>query len=172
MSVLRPFVRVVDSINGWIGKGVSWFTLILVLITVYDVMMRYFFRAGSIAIQEAEWHLFAFNFMLAGAWTMLNDGHVRVDLLYHRFSQSRKAWVDFLGSLIFCIPYCLLIIWASWPFVADSWSIWEGSPDPGGLPALYILKTTIPITFLLIGFQAASQTVKNLFIILGKETKL
>ena len=84
-------VRVIDAMKGWIGNGVSWLTLLLVLITVYDVMMRYFFRAGSIAIQEAEWHLFAMNFMLAGGWTLLHGGHVRVDFLYTRFGKDKKA---------------------------------------------------------------------------------
>ena len=169
MNILRSFVRVIDRLNEWIGNGVSWLTLILVLITVYDVMMRYFFRAGSIAIQEAEWHLFAMNFMLAGGWTLLHEGHVRVDLLYARFDKDKKAWIDFLCSLTFCIPYCVLVIFAAWPFVLDSWSIWEGSPDPGGLPGLYILKTVIPVSFLLIGIQAVSEAIKNLFIILKKE---
>lgn len=91
MRILRTLVRVIDAMKGWIGNGVSWLTLLLVLITVYDVMMRYFFRAGSIAIQEAEWHLFAMNFMLAGGWTLLHGGHVRVDFLYTRFGKDKKA---------------------------------------------------------------------------------
>jgi TRAP-type mannitol/chloroaromatic compound transport system permease small subunit len=169
--VLGPIVRTIDGVNGWIGKGISWLTLILVLVTVYDVVMRYVFHAGSVAIQEAEWHLFAMNFLIAGGWTLLNDGHVRVDLLYMRFSERAKAWIDLFGSLLFCIPYCLLIIWAAWPFVIDSWSIWEYSPDPGGLPARYVLKTVIPVGFLLIGIQAVSQAIKNFLVIAGKDEK-
>jgi TRAP-type mannitol/chloroaromatic compound transport system permease small subunit len=154
--------------NGWIGDGVSWLSLVLVLVTVYDVFMRYFLREGSVAIQEAEWHLFAMNFMLAGGWTLLKAGHVRVDILYSRFSKHQKAWVDLLGSLVFCIPYCILVIFAAWRFVYDSWSILEGSPDPGGLPALYILKTVMPVAFLLVGLQAVSEAIKNALIILDK----
>jgi TRAP-type mannitol/chloroaromatic compound transport system permease small subunit len=154
--------------NVWIGDGVSWLSLVLVLVTVYDVFMRYFLREGSVAIQEAEWHLFAMNFMLAGGWTLLKAGHVRVDILYSRFSKHQKAWVDLLGSLVFCIPYCILVIFAAWRFVYDSWSILEGSPDPGGLPALYILKTVMPVAFLLVGLQAVSEAIKNALIILDK----
>ena len=169
MRKARTVVRTIDSINWWVGSGVKWLTLLLVLITTYDVLMRYVFRAGSIYIQESEWHLFAANFMLAAGWTLLNDGHVRVDLVYTRLSDKKKAWIDFLGSIVFLIPYCMLVIWAAWPFVSDSWSILEGSPDPGGLPALYLLKTVIPVSFFLLGIQAISQAVKNFFILTGKE---
>lgn len=169
MKEARTVVRTIDSINEWVGSGVKWLTLLLVLITVYDVLMRYVFRAGSIYIQESEWHLFAANFMLAAGWTLLNDGHVRVDLIYTRLSDKKKAWIDLFGSIVFLLPYCMLVIWAAWPFVADSWSILEGSPDPGGLPALYLLKTVIPVAFLLLGIQAISQAVKNFFILAGRE---
>lgn len=169
MKVTRTVIRTIDTINDWVGSGVKWLTLLLVLITVYDVLMRYVFRAGSIYIQESEWHLFAANFMLAAGWTLLNDGHVRVDLIYTLLDDKKKAWIDFLGSIVFLLPYCMLVIWAAWPFVVDSWSILEGSSDPGGLPARYLLKTVIPVAFLLLAIQAISQAVKNFLLIAGKE---
>lgn len=171
MKAVRTIIRTIDSINGSVGSGVKWLTLLLVLITVYDVVMRYIFHAGSVYIQELEWHLFAANFMLAAGWTLLNEGHVRVDFFYARLSNKKKAWIDFLGSIIFCLPYCMLVIWASWPLIADSWSIWEGSPDPGGLPARYLLRTVIPVAFLLLGLQAIVQAVKSFFIIVREEEK-
>ena len=171
MKILKRIVQTIDSINGWTGRAISWLTLILVLVTVYDVVMRYLFRAGSVGIQEAEWHLFAMNFILAAGWTLLNDGHVRVDMLYMRLGQRAKSWIDLFGSLFFLIPYCILIIWAAWPFVFDSWSIGEGSPDPGGLPARYVLKTCIPLAFFLIGIQAFSQAIKNFLVITGEAEK-
>lgn len=171
MKALKRIVQTIDGINGWAGKAVSWLTLLLVLVTVYDVMMRYLFHAGSIAIQEAEWHLFGMNFLIAAGWTLLNEGHVRVDLLYTRLGRRAKSWVDLFGSIFFLVPYCILIIWAAWPFVVDSWTIGEGSPDPGGLPARYILKTCIPLAFLLLGVQAFSQAIKNFFVITGREEK-
>lgn len=171
MKILRLIVRAIDSINEWIGKGIAWLTLLLVLITVYDVTMRYIFHAGSVAMVDAEIHLFAMNFLLAAGWTFLNNGHVRVDLVYIRLSRKKKAWIDLLGSLLLCIPYCILVIWAALPFVLDSWSVWECSPDPGGLPARYVLKTCIPLAFLLIAIQAISLAIKNFFILTGKEEK-
>ena len=172
MKILRLSVRVIDGANGWIGRAVAWLTLVMVLITVYDVIMRYIFHAGSVAIVEAEIHLFAMNFLLAAGWTFLNDGHVRVDLVYTRLNRKKKAWIDLLGSLLFCIPYCMLIIWSVWPFLVDSWSVRECSPDPGGLPCRYVLKACIPLAFLLIAAQAISQAIKNLFILTCKEEKL
>ncbi|MGD2125686.1 MAG: TRAP transporter small permease subunit [Desulfobacteraceae bacterium] len=169
---MKAFVRVIDTINGWIGKAVGWFTLILVLITVYDVVMRYIFHAGSVAIMELEIHLFAMNFMLAAGWTFLVDGHVRVDLLYTRFNEKAKAWVDLFGTLFLCIPYCILVAWAAWPFLSNSWSIREFSPNPGGLPAVYVLKAVIPAAFLLIGIQAVSLFIKKIYFLAGKGENL
>jgi len=166
---LESIVCIIDGVNARIGKWVAWLTLLLVLITVYDVIMRYFFRAGSVAIQEIEIHLFAMNFLLAAGWTYLNDGHVRVDILYLRFGPKTKALIDLLGALLFCVPYCLLVIWAAGPFVMDSWAIREGSPNPGGLPATYVLKATIPLAFFLIAVQAISQAMKKIIFLTGKE---
>ena len=158
---MNSFVRFVDQVSTRIGHAVSWMTLLMVLITMYDVIMRYIFKAGSIWIQEAEWHLFAANFMLAASWTLLRNGHVRVDLFYVKFSAKTKAWVDLIGSIFFLLPFCVLVVYSSIPFVSDSWAIWEGSSDPGGLPARYILKSVIPLTFMLLALQGISEIVKN-----------
>ncbi len=158
---MNSLARFVDQVSTRIGHVVSWMTLLMVLITMYDVIMRYIFKAGSIWIQEAEWHLFAANFMLAASWTLLRNGHVRVDLFYVKFSAKTKAWVDLIGSIFFLLPFCALIVYSSIPFVSDSWAIWEGSSDPGGLPARYILKSVIPLTFMLLALQGISEIVKN-----------
>ncbi|MFZ7128402.1 MAG: TRAP transporter small permease subunit [Desulfobacterales bacterium] len=158
---MSSFARIMDKISIYIGHTVSWMTLMMVLLTMYDVVMRYVFKAGSIWIQELEWHLFAANFMLAASWTLLRNGHVRVDLFYIRFNPKTKAWVDLIGSLLFLLPFCALIVYASIPFVSDSWAILEGSSDPGGLPARYILKTVIPLTFFLLALQGISEIIKN-----------
>ena len=168
MNGFRKVFGIIDSLNNRVGQAVSWLTLFLVIITIYDVLMRYVFRSGSIWIQEAEWHLFSANFMLAGGWTLLRDGHVRVDLFYSKFTPRTKALIDLGGAVFFLIPYCALIVWASFPYVADSWGMWEGSQDPGGLPGRFILKTVIPVTFILIGFQGISQIMKNIFVLTGR----
>lgn len=155
----------IDAFNQRVGRAVSWMTLLLVLMTIYDIMMRYIFKAGSVWIQEAEWHLFAANFMLAGGWTLLRGGHVRVDLLYTRFSPRTQAIVDLVGTILFLFPFCAVVIWASIPYVMDSWALLEGSPDPGGLPGRFLLKTIIPVTFFLIALQGVSLLAKNIQIL-------
>lgn len=162
---MSSFARFMDKISIRVGHAASWMTLILVLVTMYDVIMRYIFKAGSIWIQESEWHLFAANFMLAASWTLLRNGHVRVDIFYVKFSTKTKAWIDLIGSILFLLPFCILIVYSSIPFVFDSWSMLEGSSDPGGLPARYILKSVIPLTFILLALQGISEIIKNAAVI-------
>lgn len=123
---MSSFARFMDKVSIRVGHAASWMTLILVLVTMYDVIMRYIFKAGSIWIQESEWHLFAANFMLAASWTLLRNGHVRVDIFYVKFSTKTKAWIDLIGSILFLLPFCILIVYSSIPFVFDSWSMLEG----------------------------------------------
>ncbi|MDQ7782221.1 MAG: TRAP transporter small permease subunit [Desulfomonilaceae bacterium] len=171
MKTLELFVRLTDAVNEFLGKAVSWFVPLLMLVTVYDVLMRYIFRATSVKFMDIETNLYILNFMLAAGWTLIHDGHVRVDLVYARLDQKKKAWINIFGSLVFCVPFCILVIWTSWPYVLDSWRVLEGSPDPGGLPGTFLIKTSIPVTFFLLGMQAVSQAIKNLFTVMGKEVK-
>ena len=147
----------------------AWLVLILVLLISYDVAMRYLFHSGSVALQELEWHIFAIIFLFGGAYTLKYDGHVRVDILYRsRFLSNRhRAWVDLIGTLVFLIPFCLLVISGSLPFVGNSFSMSEGSPDPGGLPYRYLLKAAIPVAFGLLLLQGVSLLITSINVIRG-----
>ncbi|MFQ5848317.1 MAG: TRAP transporter small permease subunit, partial [Candidatus Methylomirabilales bacterium] len=147
----------------------SWIALVLVLVVAWNVIVRYLFHRGSVAMQELEWHLFGPLFLLTAAYTLVYDEHVRVDILYSRFSARTRAYVDFVGSLLFLIPVCIIIIWTSWSFIGASWAAGEGSPDPGGLPARYILKAIMPIGFALLGLQGVSMALHSLCRLLGLE---
>ena len=153
------------------GRALAWLVLVMVLLVSYDVMMRYFFLSGSIAIQELEWHLFSIIFLLGAAYTLKHDDHVRLDLLYRsRFmSDYRRAWVNLACSLLFLIPFCVLIIKSSWPFVSQAYQFSEGSPDPGGLPYRWILKAVIPLGFFLLIIQGISESLKNISFILTRK---
>jgi len=153
-------MNLIDQLNSAVGKIVSWLTLLLVLIIVLDVALRYLFSITSAASFELEWHLFATIFLLGSAWTLKEDRHVRVDVFYHRFSEKNKAWVNLLGSLILLFPFCLVGFWESLSFVYSSFMLNETSPQPGGLPARYIIKSTIPIGFLLLGLQGFSMMLR------------
>ena len=155
------------------GRGLAWLVLALVLLVGYDVMMRYFFLSGSIAIQELEWHLFSIIFLLGAAYTLKHDEHVRLDLVYRsRFmSDYHRAWVNLVCTLLFLIPFCVLIIISSWPFVSQAYLFAEGSPDPGGLPYRWVLKAAIPLGFFLLIVQGVSEALKSLAFILARKSR-
>ena len=169
MKGLRRLAHAIDKISSVAGEASSWLVFLLVLITTTDVIMRYFFSAGSVALQELEWHLYAANFIIAAGWTMKNDQHVRIDLFYQHFGPKTKAAVNLIGAIIFCIPFCLIVIWAAWPFLMNAWEVRESSPNPGGLPARYILKAFIHLGFGLILLQSISEVVKSFLTIAGDE---
>lgn len=161
MNFIKSYINLVDSINEKLGKATSWLTLILVLVVSYDVIVRYFFQSSSVAMQELEWHIFALIFLLAAAYTLKVDEHVRVDVLYTRFSEKSKALINLIGSILFLIPFCILVIIASDNFVLVSFNWKETSPDAGGLPARYILKAFIPLSFFFILLQGIAITFRS-----------
>ncbi|MBT3352142.1 MAG: TRAP transporter small permease subunit [Nitrospinaceae bacterium] len=169
MTCLGKFSIFIDALNERVGRATSYCTFFMVIITVIDVLLRYLFRAGSVGVQELEWHLFGFVFLLGAAYTLLKDEHVRVDIFYARRNKRGRAWVNLIGSIIFCLPVSFVIIWTSLPFVLSSWQFLEGSPDPGGLPARYILKSAIPVGFFLVALQSISIAIKSLEVILTVE---
>ena len=172
MKFLLRLSNFIDSLNEKVGFAVAWLTTALVLVVCYDVFTRYLLKSSVVAIQELEWHLFAIIFLLGAAYTLKHDRHVRVDVFFVKMSKKTQAWINFLGSLIFLIPFALLVIYSSRNFVITSFLIGEKSPDPGGLPARYILKACIPIGFFLLFLQGISLTIKSYFTLTGKETSL
>ena len=168
--MLQKIASALNTINQWIGRAVSWLTFTLVLITAWDVLARYFFKSGSVALQELEWHVFSVIFLLSAGYTLQQDGHVRVDIFYSNLSARGKAIIDLAGSLLFLLPFCLLIIISSKGFVMSSWSTGEGSGDPGGLPARYILKAMIPTGFLLLALQGISLSLQSLVTAFSQES--
>lgn len=171
MKFLQQYIRVVDRLNETIGRGVVWLSSVLVLVVCYDVFTRYILKTSSVAVQELEWHIFAVLFLIAAAYSLKHDRHVRVDVFYLKFSERGKAWVDFLGSLVFLVPLCIVAILASQQFVLNSFRIGEISPDPGGLPARYLLKAAIPLGFFLLLLQGLSLSFRSLLTLLGKPLK-
>ncbi len=169
MRFLKELCNKIDKLNIWVGKGAAWVTLLLVLVVFIDVVMRYMFEMSFVFVQELEWHLFAFIFLIGAGNTLLKDGHVRVDIIYQRLGPKAKAWINMLGVIFFLIPGCYLIMETSSKFVYHSWSVMEVSPDPGGIPYRFVLKSCIPIGFTLILLQGISLGIKSFFTIIGKD---
>ena len=170
MNFLKGYVKFIDGLNEKIGIFVAWLTTLLVLNVFYDTVMRYAFNKGSIGMQEMEWHLFSAIFLIGAAYTLKHNGHVRVDIIYTKLSVRGKAWIDLIGTFAFLIPFCLIVIYATKGFILNSWAVREMSPDPGGLPARYILKSLIPFGFSLLMLQGIAEAFKSVLIIKGQRT--
>jgi len=125
------------------GKGVAWLTLLMVLLTFSIVILRYGFNLGWIWLQEIVIYLHVAVFTIAAAWTLQQDGHVRVDIFYTDMPKKKRALVDLLGTVLFLIPFCLFMLIISWPYVANSWQLLESSREAGGLPLVFVLKSLI-----------------------------
>src|SRR5512134_4143350 len=158
-SPVRRLARRIDAWQDAFGRALSWLMLVMVLVVFSDVVMRYLLNVTSVFTQELEWYLFAITYLLAGGYVMLYDEHVRVDIVYSRFSPRKKAWFDFVLLFVFFYPSAIVIVWSTWPFFRNALSVWEGSPDPGGIPARWALKAVIILAFLVMMIQAASQAI-------------
>jgi TRAP-type mannitol/chloroaromatic compound transport system permease small subunit len=150
----------IDRINAAIGRTAMWCSLYVVLAEFAVVVMRYALGLGSIRLQESVLYAHAGLFMLAAAWTLQIDGHVRVDVFYAQARPRTRAVIDLLGALIFLAPFAAVLTMLSVPYVARSWAILESSRETSGLPLVYLLKTFIPLFALLIGLQGVAQAIR------------
>ena len=169
MQALIKFTAIIDRLNEQIGRGVAWVTLLLVLVVFVDVVMRYAFKTSFVFVQELEWHLFAFIFLVGAGYTLLHDGHVRVDIIYQRLGGRGRAWINLVGVILFLIPGCYLVIKTSFKFVLNAYTVLEGSPDPGGIPYRFLVKSTIPVGFGLLLLQGLSLGIHSFLQLIGAE---
>lgn len=129
--------------------------MILLLFNVfYDVVMRYAFNDVSIGMQELEWHLFSAVFLLGIPYAIRENNHVRVDILYDRWSVKMQAFINLFGSFVFILPFVVLVTYYSMSFAFDAYEMGEGSGDPGGLPFRWIIKSLIPLSFIMMGLAS------------------
>lgn len=171
MVLLRRLSAAVDALNDHIGATIRWLALVMVLLGAYNAIARYLTKftglsLASNAFTELQWYLFSLIFLLGAAYGLRHDVHVRVDVLFEKLTPRGKAWVDLAGTVLFLIPFCVLMLWVSWPAVRNSWMIRETSPDPGGL-ARYPIKAAILVGFMLLLLQGLSQLVKRVDAIRG-----
>jgi TRAP-type mannitol/chloroaromatic compound transport system permease small subunit len=171
LHYLEKLACAIDWLNEWIGRLAGWLVVVLVLLVCYDVTMRYLFQAGSVALQELEWHLFALIFLLGAAYTLKHDEHVRVDIFYQAkwMTPRRQALVNLFGCLFLLLPFCILVIVSSVPFVADAYQWGEASPDPGGLLYRWLLKAMIPAAFVLLALQGLALIIRSLRVLFPDE---
>ena len=152
--------KLIDASSDLIGRSAAWLTVGMVLLMALIVALRYLFQTGSIAMQESVIYVNALIFTLGAAYTLKEQGHVRVDIFYNRLGVKQKALVDLLGGLVFLLPFAGFIIWESWDYVSVSWRIKESSAELSGLPYVYLLKATIISLALLLIIQGISEILK------------
>ncbi len=164
---LQVFSRSIDAFSEGAGRLVSWLTLAMVVVTFAVVVLRYVFNLGWVAMQESVVYMHATVFLLGAAYTLKHDGHVRVDIFYRKMSPRGRAWSDLLGNLLLLTPVMLFILWTSWDYVTTSWELHEGSREAGGLPWVYVLKTTIIVMAATVLLQGFSDALRNLLFLFG-----
>jgi len=165
---LSTLVRAIDALNEHIGRVVSWFALIMVLMQFTVVLLRYVFGLGFIPMQESILFMHSLLFLVGAGYTLLHDGHVRVDIFYGSATRERKALVNFVGVFIFLLPLCTVMTWKGLIFVGQSVRVWEGSPEGTFMP-FWLLKSMLLAFPLLLTLQGFSMAVKSYFIMRGLE---
>lgn len=157
----------IDALADALGRLLGWLVPAMVALVAALVLARYAFGLGSIAAQEAVLWLHAVVFMLGAMVALRHGRHVRVDVFQQRWSARSRAWVDLAGTLLFLLPFCALLLWLSLDYVGASWSMREGSREPGGLPALYLLKAVIPLAAGLLALQGVAELLRAVAALAG-----
>ena len=157
---MQALIDNIERFIDWSGRTVSWLTLLMVIVTFIVVVLRYVFDIGWIALQESVTYMHAMVFLVGASWTLQQEAHVRVDIFYSRFSPRTKAWVDLGGSLLMLLPVMVFVAWISWAYVIDSWGVFEGSREAGGLPAVFLLKSLILVMAAMLILQALVQIAR------------
>ena len=166
------FADAIDRMNRTVADVVRWLALIMVLLGAFNAVARYLTRYVGVSLSsnaylDLQWYFFSLIFLLGAAYGLRHDVHVRVDVLYSRLNPRARAWIDLAGSVLFLLPFSVLMLVVSWSPVRNSWAIHETSPDPGGLPR-YPIKTVILLSFVLLVLQGLSQIVKQVMILRGE----
>ncbi len=159
---MQSIINTIDKTVAAVGISASWLSFILIWVVCADVFMRYILSTSPNWLLDLEWHIFALMFLMGSAYAYQEDKHVRVDVFYSKYSDKQKAIVDLVGCIFLLIPWCIIVIKTSTEYSLNSWYMREGSAEPGGLPARYIIKSAIVVGFVLLALQAISQVLKNI----------
>ena len=168
MNVLRACVHYIDIFTDRCGRLLAWLVLAMALLTTVVVVLRYGFNTGSIMAQEAVTYMHGCLFMLGAAYALKSGAHVRVDIFYRNFSERGRAWVNSLGGIVFLMPLCAFIGVSSWSYVTESWAILETSPEPGGIPAVFLLKSLLPLMAVNLFLQGLAETLRSTLVLVAE----
>ena len=166
MRVLLGISKVIDRFNEFIGKAVSWLILVSILISAGNAVIRKMFNESSNAWLELQWYLFGAAFLLAAAYTLKQNEHIRVDLVYGHLSRRAQHWIDLLGHIVFLMPFALLMVFYLFPYAVLSFRSGEMSTNAGGL-IIWPAKAMLLIGFFLLAWQGVSEIIKKIAVMLG-----
>ena len=166
MHALLKISKTVDWINTQIGKNVIWLILASTVISAVNAAVRKAFNVSSNAYLEVQWYLFAAAFLLASAYTLLNGEHVKIDVIYSRWSKRTQIWIDVLGFIFFLLPFCTAVLWFGVPFFLQGYRSNEVSPSAGGL-ILWPVYAMMPLGFFLLMLQGISELIKRIAFLQG-----
>ncbi len=161
----------ISSLNEHIGKAVSGLNVLLIVIVCVDVVARYAFKHSSAAFYELEWHIFSMIFLMGAGWTLRHDQHVRVDILYAKANPHLQALLDIIGVVLLLIPFSLTLIVTALPYALVAFQTSEGSPDTGGLPCRWIIKSAIVIGAGLILLQGLAMLFEKTLFLIGRKER-
>nr|PZN85095.1 MAG: C4-dicarboxylate ABC transporter permease [Pseudomonadota bacterium] len=168
MRALAGFVRFAEAVNDVVGRTVAYLTLATVLICATVVIIRYVLQTGFVWMQELFIWTHAAAFMLGAGFTLMVNRHVRVDILYETRSPRTRAWLDLLSTIVFLFPWIIVLWYYAWPYVAASWRLGEASPQVGGMPGLYLLKSVILGFCVLMMLQGLAICARSVLVIGGR----
>lgn len=166
MDYLIRCSREIDRLTAWLGRGISWLILLAVVVSAGNAIIRKAFDMSSNAWLELQWYLFGAVFMLAAAWTLQKNEHVRIDVVSSRLRQRTRIWIDLLCHVFFLMPFAGMMVWLSWPFFWRSWTSGEGSMNAGGL-ILWPAKLLILLGFIVLVVQGVSEIIKSVAMLRG-----
>ncbi|MCM5569385.1 TRAP transporter small permease subunit [Burkholderiaceae bacterium FT117] len=172
MKALATFVTAVGRLNGFVGKTFSWLALGAVLVCFVVVVQRYVFSTTQIWMQDLYVWLNGAMFMAVAGYGLLTDSHVRVDIFYRPAPARKKAVLDMIGVVLFLLPFCVVVWLWGFEYVQRSWMLKEGSPNPGGMPGLFVLKTFILGFVVLVGLQGLSMLARSILVLGGRDDLL
>jgi TRAP-type mannitol/chloroaromatic compound transport system permease small subunit len=170
-NTIERVAAAIDRAIAAVGRAATWCCLYVVIAEFAVVAMRYALGMGSIKLQESVLYAHAGLFMLAAAWTLQMDGHVRVDIFYAQARPRTRALIDLIGAVVFLLPFAAALLLLSVPYVERSWAIFERSRETSGLPFVYLLKTLIPVFAALIGLQGVAQAIRAALVLGGPRTQ-
>lgn len=166
MNALLALSRGIDRLNEIIGKTVMWAILVAILISAANALVRKIFSTSSNAWLEAQWYLFGASFLLAAAYTLKQNEHIRIDIVYGMFSRRVQHWIDLMGHTLFLLPFSLLMVYYLWPYTMKSFNSGEMSSNAGGL-IIWPAKALLLVGFILLVLQAISEIIKKIAVMRG-----